>query len=139
MLNERQVRRFWGYAQKGMRDTHHGTIECMRCHERKPYHLTRYGVHGEGCLPLCRDCWLALGTAHAREPYYRMLWGLWLSSADCRWPRRVDDDETQRSVAAIFDKWPLIVAGLKAEESPPAADAGDPHAADTGRLSTRDK
>lgn len=54
---------------------------CYRCGEswkRVEPHRTAYSDSG-GCFPLCEQCWSDLDP-EARLPYYRMLWGNWLSN-----------------------------------------------------------
>jgi hypothetical protein len=52
---------------------------CWRCHTTWTFvspHKTRYG-EGEGCFPLCEQCWEDAGTPDVRLPYYRALWEEW--------------------------------------------------------------
>lgn len=56
---------------------------CGRCRQpwcRVEHHVTNYGRNGllnDGLFPLCEGCWLALKTAEARLPYYRILVDFW--------------------------------------------------------------
>lgn len=52
---------------------------CLRCETPwlfVHYHLTPYGSHGRGCLPLCEKCWTELTPAQ-RVPFYRDLIMSW--------------------------------------------------------------
>lgn len=47
-------------------------------------------TNGEGCFPLCKQCWKDLQTPEARLPYYRMLIDEWKredTNAEAKWPK----------------------------------------------------
>lgn len=79
-----------------------GFGSCMRCHAswwKAKYHSTIFvtatlDTPGQGCLPLCEDCWQELGTPEKRLPYYRKLILKW--------------DDRGRKV------WPLVEQAVKA-------------------------
>lgn len=54
-----------------------------------------------GCFPLCKGCWVKLGTPEARLPYYRRLIDEW-----------VEQDRPQDESSEL--KWPAIRAAVMA-------------------------
>ena len=55
---------------------------CGRCNRHWAfceYHVTNYTL-GNGCFPLCEECWQEL-TPETRLPYYRELWEYWAQTS----------------------------------------------------------
>ena len=63
-------------------------------------HSTKMNM-GEGCFPLCEDCWKEL-TPETRLPYYRMLFDAWVSNGD-RYDNGREWNET----------WKIIVSAVE--------------------------
>lgn len=58
-----------------------GYGSCGRCKWPWPFvvtHCTDF-AEGNGCFPLCEQCWQSLGTPEARMPFYETLITYWLS------------------------------------------------------------
>lgn len=55
---------------------------CLRCERPWKFvesHDTEFSS-GRGMFPLCKRCWVELGTPEKRLPYYRELWYRWEES-----------------------------------------------------------
>lgn len=82
-LIPRRLKNWWGRRK--------GFSGCGRCGDSwwwKPKHVTQYiaapagvenagSVIGQGCFPLCEECWVWLGTPKDRLPYYAALIAWW--------------------------------------------------------------
>ena len=59
---------------------------CARCNRPWPeteIKVTQYTAE-DGCFVLCVDCWVELGDAQSRQPYYDALMDTWDADAELR-------------------------------------------------------
>lgn len=54
-----------------------GCIRCGDTWDWKPSHTTYFPDGSGGMFPLCEECWTELGTAAARQPFYKKQFEEW--------------------------------------------------------------
>jgi hypothetical protein len=73
---------------------------CLRCGDRwnwKKEHHTQV-TDGTGMFPLCQECWLTLGTAEKRYPFYEALITQWQADG---MPREEADEQRELALKAL--------------------------------------